>query len=143
MELQEALDKIKALEAELETTKEQLTTSQSQFQQLSNSSSESLNSALREAHATKQILEKHNIGVDLSKLDLSKITITDGKTDGDVGYEPPQAVIPQDNHRNNGTKGLTSEDINKMTPEQITDNMSAIKEFAATNKGSKDKLVAV
>ena len=82
------------------------------------------NTALREAHAYRTMLEAHGIDLAPASADaLAKLPIASGKVDGVFVYAPPkiQAPVKPDPPEAAGSKSaaLSRDDLERMPPEEI------------------------
>ena len=85
------------------------------------------NEALKQAEALRQVVEAH--GVKHGDLDLSKLSVDDGKATGETGYKPKVDVTPGPNKTEvtKATTGLTPEDLKTMSAEQINTRWDEVK----------------
>ena len=96
--------------------------------------------ALFENAAYKQVIEKHNIGFDISKADLSKMVLENGAvvaggfeyTPKGVSHEVKSSTQPPVQTPSN--QGITMESLKTMSAEDVNKNWAQVSEVLKMNK---------
>ena len=89
---------------------------------------------MREAYAFRQVLQRHNIDVDVAAMDLSKLNINNHQVEGDIDYTPTP-VKPTPPTRGQEPRGLTVKDVSTMTAQQIKANWKQVSQVLASSPG--------
>lgn len=123
---EDATPTVEELQAELSKVRTELAASQNETTTLRNEAAGHRvkgGQAMRQLHATKKVLQAHNISFDVDTADVGGLTIADGKVEGEFSYTPPaptdKTPKPADGDGTGGTVPLTLEEVKGMDEETI------------------------
>jgi len=118
-------ERIKQLQAESAQAQKGSELAQKRLQDESAARRVQRNDALKQAHAYKTIIDAHKIKH--GDLDLSQLSVKDGKVEGDINYTPSGgSQISPPPTPNNAASGLTREQVATMTTDEINARWSEV-----------------